>query len=379
MSLKSWDWRYHIFFNEKLLDEVKEFTEELQADEKNIYLEMIKFYTSFYSIQILLDDIAEQSEQIEIIISKAIEFIDKVIYLPATLVEYYEKKISELSVSSEQKEKLNQILAHAKNAKSVYNKYLELCEVMYGSSFGKMKDIAVREGAQIVVPRGESVACTMRDIFEDLYAKNIEDCILTERFGASVLKDFKVEVMPGQGFAEWWDAEIATEEKDTLILYQNKDSQYYNDLKYTIYHETYPGHGQFYQTFSERNKRLFDHGAISLIEGWATYVEWHSESSEYIDAIRKNALRFLAVLNSNPFELVDEILIQNKLKQGYSMDAALQSVINATQLIGFVECYYYGALWFENYFAEKQLLPKDFLNLLKKRNVIEGFAVWNTI
>lgn len=379
MSLKSWDWRYHIFFDEQLLEDVKIFMKRLEPNEEKIYEEIIRFYTSFYSFQILLDDIAEQPDQTEAFIAKAVKCIDKVIYIPATLIEYYEEKIAALSVSDEIKEKLDKILAYAQNAKLVYKEYLELCAKIYGDSFEQMKEIAVREGEQVVVLRGESVACTMRDVFEDMYAENRKDSRLTEQFGASVLSDFQVEVMPGQSFAEWWDAEIAEGDTDTLILYQNEDSQYYNDLKYTVYHETYPGHGQFYQTLSDRTEKSFDHGAISLIEGWATYAEWHAKDSEYIRAVRKNALCFLSVLISNPFEMVDEILIQNKLKQGYSRDLALQSVINATQRIGFVECYYYGALWLENHLQMKNIKPKDFLNMLKKKNVVEGFAVWNTI
>lgn len=380
MSLKCWNWRFRIFFDEELLAEVNDFLEQLEPAEKKIYSEIVKFYTGFYSVQILLDNISEQPERSAEYIEEALRDRKKIIYLPDSLYEYYHKKITDIHLPDDLKNKLYRILESAKNANSIYEEYLELCKIVYGPSFEKMLEVARREGDKTVaVPRSVSVKNEIREVYEELYSKHTQNAELVEKFGESKLSDFEVSVMPGQAFAEWWDEEIAPQGKDLLVLYQNEDSQYYNDLKYTIYHETYPGHGQFYRTLSDRRSHMFDHGAISIVEGWATYAEWHSEDSDYIRAVRKNALYFLSLLSTQNFKSVDELLIQNKLKQGYSMDAALQSVVNATQSIGFAESYYYGALWLELFLEEKKIAPKDFLAFLSERNVIEGFAVWDTI
>ena len=326
-----------------------------------------------------MDDIVGKPEKANMYIKKALNNLDKVVYLPASLYEFYQKKISGLQAQNDIKESLNLILECAKKGKCIYGEYLELCKIIYGSLFEKMQEIVIRDGRHEVVPRGEYVGNEIKNIFEEMYSINIKNPVLVDFFGKSVLKDFDVSVIQGTSFAEWWDSELLSRDKDLLILYENTDSKYYYDLKYTIYHETYPGHGQFYQALSDRTTFEFDHGAISVIEGWATYAEWHSEDSEYIRNVRKNALYYLAVLNTYSIEQVDQILIKNKLNQGYSMELALQSVVNATQIIGFTECYYYGALWLETFLEEKNILPKDFLEFLSKHNVIEGFAIWNTI
>lgn len=380
MSLKCWNWRFRIFFDDKILAEVNDFVNMLNPEEKNIYKEIVNFYTGFYSVQILLDNMSECPERGVEYVAKAWENRDKIIFLPASLEEYYHKKITKMQITGEVESKLHHIVEYARGAESNYEEYLALCKITYGSLFEKMLLVAHVEGTEAInVPRGDSVKNEIREVYEGLYDEIIQKAEIIEKYGESQLCDFDVCVMQGQAFAEWWDEEISSQGRDVLILYQNEDSQYFNDLKYTIYHETYPGHGQFYKTLSDREIHLFDHGAISIVEGWATYAEWHSEDSDYIRAVRKNALYFLRLLSTHRIEDIDEILIQNKLKQGYSREAALQSVVNATQSIGFTECYYYGALWLEVFMAEKEIEPKEFLTFMNKHNVIEGFSIWNTI
>ena len=118
-----------------------------------------------------------------------------------------------------------------------------------------------------------------KSILKEFALKTINDVSLNknviEKFGSSLVDNYDVDIKEGVGFAEWWDRQLINGEKDLLVLYNNKDLRNLDDFKCTIYHEVYPGHGQFYNFVRNNSSsiKLFDQGAVTLIEGWATYCE----------------------------------------------------------------------------------------------------------
>ena len=112
---------------------------------------------------------------------------------------------------------------------------------------------------------------------------------MNTKFGCSAIQDFGTQIIDGNGYGEWWDREISDTGRDELVLYTNDNQVKCDDYKYTIIHETYPGHGHFYNYVRVQNDCM-DHGAMSLVEGWATYCEWNTYPSKCVNVIKHNAL-----------------------------------------------------------------------------------------
>lgn len=191
-----------------------------------------------------------------------------------------------------------------------------------------------------------------------------------------LLKIFLIETVPGAGFAEWWDSSL-NEGNDLLRLFINADSMYENDLLYTIQHEVYPGHGHFYHMSKGSGSPVFDHGAMTLVEGWATYAEWHAQPSSYTEATRHNALLLLQdTIHLSGSERAATVLT-HKREQGYSAEEGLRTLEYVSQYIGFLESYYWGALWFEQVFDKLSIItPAAFLRQEYQINFVEGFGAW---
>jgi hypothetical protein len=119
-----------------------------------------------------------------------------------------------------------------------------------------------------------------------------------------------------------------------------------------------------------------DHGAMSLIEGWATFCEWNTYPAPYVDIIRHNAMVYLwesSHLSANEF--ANSIVARNRKKRK-PLRKYVTNLKYATQYIGFTESYYLGALWLEAAFRTESYTPKTFLDMLSKTNKGEFFRLW---
>lgn len=114
MNFKIWDWKYRIFFNIDELNQLNTFKNSLDDYEKNIYTEIIKFYTSFYSVSILIDAISDDISNSKLLIKKAKENMNKLIFTPSVVVKNIEKNISSLKIDDVDKNELNNILIMSK-------------------------------------------------------------------------------------------------------------------------------------------------------------------------------------------------------------------------------------------------------------------------
>lgn len=370
-----WDWKYKIFFDVSLGDEIDRFIDKLENEEKNIYREIRKYYLSFFSMWVLLDAVESNPEKTEKIIEIARAESEKILKTPSLLKEMLWSRISGLKIKEEEKEQLKELGKKSFSSKLTKN-YIQISDAIYGSLFPTMMKTVLETKKINTVEHGEKVnADNIISLSKEYYEKLKNNKSIVEKFGECSITNYREKVVSGVGFAEWWDRDLLEEEKDLLVLYANEDSLKLNDLQYTIIHEMYPGHGQFYNKVAHNNT-LMDHGAMSIIEGWATYAEWNTVASEYIRDIRNNALYFLKESLENDVDVKAENMYLRKQKQGYSKDEALRTVIYATQYIGFLEAYYYGALWIEYFLKENNMKESEFIEFLSKKNVGDFFATW---
>ncbi len=243
---------------------------------------------------------------------------------------------------------------------------------LYGDLYDEMLTVAFLCEAPINIEHGNRLYTATRADIDNELQLLLGDDMLKTRFERFDVTPFDLKVDIDTGYGEWWDRDLLCENMDKLVIHANDDFMYLNDLRYTLAHEIYPGHGHFYRTLAH-NSHAFDHGAMSLIEGWATFVEWHSVQSDYSRQIREYDCALLTqclLLNGN--ELANNVLSLRK-SLGFSHESNIRTALYATQYIGFLESYYLGALWVELFLSESAIKPLDMLNNLSNRNVGDFF------
>lgn len=369
-----WDWHYRIYFDPEIRKGLDKFVQRLTDNEKKIYEQIMNFFLSFYSISQLLDALEQNPEMEKEIKETAFNTLNNVVYTPISIRESVEVRID--FAVKQGCDWVKEIYKHSCNVS-----YCPDCLRYYRILFGPwIESIMKIVGKGIMVkemPHGDTI---QQGSIGELAASKIDGLCgrkdLNAKYGLPILEGYKVVSLQGAGYAEWWDSQLLDGQEDNLILYENKDSLFQNDLLYTLLHEVYPGHGQFYRTVAHAGEGVFDHGAMALIEGWATFVEWNAIPSKYTECVRHNACALLnAAFHCYGDELSNIIFDQNKII-GLSEDESLRTVIRLTQYFGFREVYYLGALWFEDYFDKNKINPAEFLKFLSNVNAGDFFTLW---
>ena len=371
-KLNLWNWKYEIAIDKEVDEQVQYFISSLGETEKEIYSQIRDYFRSCYSITQLLD-------LVENVPMKAEEYIlaaerNQNLLMPTPQI-LYKDQMQRINHQKFANKRLRNLLE-----KSMYSQQIQVTEqiheIMLGSIYQDIKEqILKADFNPIPIEHGEKIGENNIDgIFDETYHFIMNNPKLELLYGKMDTIEFDKEISIGSGFAEWWDRDLMPDAiKDKLILFKNSDMLHLQDFIYTILHEVYPGHGYFYQKLAHNNKiRDFDHGAVMLIEGWATYVETNSIPSEYADQIYHNRMAFLKLLETcRQTEMVEKI-IEFKKNQGYSEDEAKRTILYITQYPDFLESYYIGALWLENYLKAGNLKPKDFIENLKTSKGIQN-------
>ena len=88
------------------------------------------------------------------------------------------------------------------------------------------------------------------------------------------------------GYAEFWPREMLPEgQPDRLIVHLNTGTLEYGDLEATLSHEIH-GHAVFYALQRAGAATFIDHGAMFLVEGWATVSPMNSPCSPRVGVTR---------------------------------------------------------------------------------------------
>ena len=364
-----WDWHYRIYFDEMLRQQVVEYAETLKPEEREICNETIAFYSSFYSFGILLDQILEAPAACDRMLAIACSHTEQLLRTPELLIGYYKRKVQKATLTSQQKKRLLDLLETSRNGKEIHQQFWGYLRKLFGAD-------AERYAHYLPMPRQKVVADKHQHLFEISFEELKKNPDLVARFGACAIENFAVEILEGTAYGEWWDRELSGDEQDRLILYTSDAKVKRDDFLYTILHETYPGHGHFYNCIRNTATSM-DHGANMLVEGWATYCEWYALPSAYTATIRHNGIVYLHNSYHRDLDAFAQVLWENKKRQRVPFKKALPALIYATQYIGFLESYYLGALWLEEQIQNKAAMtPKEFLEKLRAGNKGEYFRLW---
>lgn len=373
-----WDWKYRLFFDDSVKEALNQWKRKLSCDETKVYEDVEDFYLSFYSFGILWDLIVENLDKSDYFIEKAIKNKTMIIKTPKCLIKYYRGKIRDSFGRTKKAERLIGLLNFSENGKEISSEYWNLIRKLFGKTYKNIishfsaKDF---DHTMKTLPKQKIITGNCEEMFHAIYGSISGDPKMQEMFGVSAIQDFGTQIIDGTGYGEWWDREISDTGEDELVLYTNDNQVKSEDYKYTIIHETYPGHGHFYNYVRAENDCM-DHGAMGLIEGWATFCEWNTYPSKYVDAIKHNAKVFLwESFNLSLDSFADSIVERNKKKKK-PLRKYVNNLIYATQYIGYIESYYLGALWLELLFKDGKHTPKSFLDMLSKTNKGEFFRLW---
>jgi hypothetical protein len=169
--------------------------------------------------------------------------------------------------------------------------------------------------------------------------------ILRGRFDPS---DLVVEFTNDEfGFAEYWPRELHKDhDKDKLIVCLNETSCERLTLTATLIHEIY-GHASYYEMLRRNAPMFIDHGALVLIEGWATGCEWALADPAYGRWTRSRRLRSLSIVDSpvdNLIRFVMELAFEENCES--QIDDRLAEMF---QYPGLAASYAVGGAWFTNY------------------------------
>ena len=354
-------WRYQIFFDEKLKDEITYFITNYRQSEKKIMTDLMDYYLSFYSFQLLIDALTEQDPtEHNTIIAKAKKHINQILNVPPSLYDYYVEKIK--IFSSYEVDLLSILNEAVKQPHKEINQ--KLYQIIFGNYLPNLKTYIEAIASQ-PIPAHTKKALEITDVsktFENLIELVSTNKDLIQKFGPMSNKNYDIIVKDDHGFGEWWDKDLYDDySENTLILYKNAEAMNYDDFLYTILHEVYPGHGYFFDRIKLNKENVIDSGAMFLIEGYATFVELTANLNDYSNHLRQRYAHIAAQM----------------LSSTYLNQSTPNSLIYYTQYIGYLESYYLGAFMIEYLLHEKNYNSiDDFISHITKSQIGDFYTLW---
>ena len=351
-----WEWKYKIFFNQNIKKHLLFFAGSLEKEEQKIMKEIINFYSSFFTIGILLKNIKENIKKEELLISLAEKNVSLLARSEPHDKETLLKEINELD--SKNKKRLINLLNKSINSKlSVnFNDYLKI--VLGDNGFKKFSTfLSLLDEKKLIEKDNSLIRCFSTKESYRKFLFDIQNRLeLNKLFGVGKIKNFCIKFLSGSGYGEWWDSDLYDKyKKDTLVIFKNKNVSP-EDLFYTLLHEVYPGHAHFFDMTKHKNS--FDTGAFLLIEGYSTYVECHSINSNYSFSYYNYYLKLAK-------NIILNCQFDNNLSYWF------------TQFPGYYESYYVGCFLIkfliENYFNN---IPHEFLCFLNNVSKGDFFKLW---
>lgn len=369
--VESWDWHYRIAFDDALRVNIKFAAGEIQdSPSAGIFWSGLETWTNLLSVSCLVQAVVENPKDAEAYIRTAES--RKALYMPQFLADRYAGVVKEIkSLGVSEKRRLLDIIASA-SCNSFENFHREI----FSPVFGETLNVLLREASsREVLPPVDSpidlaqLRASVEVILDDILA-SVPPLL---RPLTTYIPEFDIRIEKGQGFAEYWPRSLTKKSKAELLVFETVDQLGYRNLRATIAHEII-GHASFYGLSELSAPSFYDHGAMALIEGWATWCEWKVADVELGRALR------LARCNSlTRFDAVDPIEIQRSIRsfahlQGYSDAVADASIEYFFQYPGFNYSYALGALWFERKFAA--VTPSEFFSGLRGKAWGDFFAAW---
>lgn len=371
--ITEWDWRYRVGFDSSLHNAVhRTARSHATPAEAEILDGILDWASGFVSLDALLTAVEKQPRDSMPLLASVDE--RKLLPVPRALDAYFAKRLDTASARllAPARRRLASLLEAARGA-PFPNHHRPVFEITLGSELDELLSEAACVPAK---RRPESRALHVRESrkFVHHFLRRLRaDRGVRDRFGAVDLAPFEVEIRPGPGFAEYWPAELRSGAgTDQLVIFENQDSLRAGDLCVSLAHELAPGHGLFFQR-ARRQPGLVDYGAMSLIEGWATFCEWHALADPHSSFARASRLALLRFLDRSDHEVAAEIFAE-VCRQGYSQSLGLRALLHHFQYPAYEFSYSLGALWLER--RSERIKPVEFLEFLESRSWGDFFSTW---
>lgn len=377
-----WDWKYTISFKKDVSDFIIEKLDLLDSSEIQIYKTWISNMKSFVSLHQLLSDLSSESYNTweETGFLEPQEIINKLLYVPKRIRPIMKALfLSAVKCNPKLEKEISLIYNNSLLKEDKGINFNLIIQNLFGSKFESIQaEMPTGQPHKIEKPKIPNNVL-IKDLFLSYYNDAKQSKYVSDYFGKSMVPlDFEVKVDEDIGYGEWWDRDINKTDTDTLIIHNQPDSANLYDIQLTSYHEIYPGHGHFYNVARAiKENCFFDHGAMMLIEGWATYCEWNTSDLGYSKDLKLKAADWLRMssLNINMEEKA-ELVYSKRIELGSSSEGALNDIVYLSQYPLYIEQYYWGAFFFEYAFKNIFKSPKEFLEYMKGKNWGDFFDLW---
>lgn len=369
--IDSWDWHYRVGFDQALAGRIKSNAKELKSEmEQRILLQQLDIFSSMVSISALCDTLDENPERFQ-------ELLDgversRLLHVPSYVAKVLQSRIEQLPERLEPAKKdLAALLSSATNSPFI-NYHAEIFEPVFGS---ELKSLVCKSLSRLPpAPKDQSIdrhdlKATVDHILKILMAGSHVNTVL----GDVIIPNFETILKEGTGFAEYWPVELSGSTSNQLIVFDNPDQLRVGTLQTTLAHEVL-GHSVFYEAEVSYAPPFFDHGAICLVEGWATWCEWNASATPHGDFSRAARLYGLRHFYENDVDKLRRSISYDIHSLGYSDAIVSSTMMYFFQYPGYSLSYTLGALWFEDRFRDVR--PDNFFASLKERPWGDFFQLW---
>lgn len=370
ITIPEWDWHYRVGFDSESVRRIEYAAATLECPEdRAILMGTLNWARDFISFDRLLEAL-ETSEVSPGILAEL--DLDKVLHLPVSLVNKVGMRISRLAdlLGSSSGRSLDRMLD-----KALLTPYRPLAQKLFEHVFGS-KLASLLDEAKMVAPAPhpgfDPISMDEARALVAAFIRSASDHPLLQGLLDVSTLEVRYTDEPS-GFAEYWPRELVPgRTRDLLIVHLNGQSLDRLALQSTLCHELY-GHGSFYSLCRTCKPSLVDHGALLLVEGWATGYEWRFSSPSYAAWTRSRRLLSLSRLNATAEDLTTQIDTMIKEdKYPLNRDARLMETFQYPALAA---SYALGGLWFEREPCTGEI--PEFVHLLKDRAWGDFMAAWS--
>jgi hypothetical protein len=368
-SIQPWDWRYRVGFDAAISARVHDVATLLGTRaERRQLLSQLDAFKQVVSLSALIDAVHECPQRSAELLHASQP--ERLLHVPSQLGDRFKRRIAGLSGCSESaRNELRGLLAAAIQ-RTFINPCAPLAEAGFGRHAGALMSMRADAPPQPIV--GACVAPSTH---------GLDSCVagLRDSWSASPLStglpipEFTVDLQNQRGFAEYWPAELSSTGSNVMIVFDLHGQGGEEALQATIAHELL-GHATFYEFERAHPAAVFDHGALGLIEGWATWCEWHAVPSSFTARSRAAAIHALGWLLEPDATLACSSITRHIEGLGYPKATAEDAVEYFFQYPLFAASYTLGALWFEQRLADST--PIEFFAQIQGSPWGDFFDAW---
>jgi hypothetical protein len=331
-----WDWRFRVSFDALLRERLLGGVAALRRDYGAEYSKAFNGLVDLASERLLIVPLLEALDGAEA--GDAASVLDTAddaqpSGLPGPLVGLMQERLDGISLGVSARRRAERLLA--REAKTRWeNPSRRFLECTFGDGFQELAAFA-RELPQLPdSPEGK-----------DLQEEEVR--LLASNFVTRIREDnprlpvIEVQVLRAEGYGEYWPHElrVADGQCDLLKINLNEYAVRAHTLEQTLAHEL-DGHAVFYQQVRELGSTWIDHGALSLIEGWATFREW-----QYAGNGPPPIDDWLWRIDADPDELLER-LPKHWLAKGLPSVRVNGLLLEFFQYPAYQLSYVAGGLWF---------------------------------